>query len=208
MKDLVFIVADNNMLNVVGGLLPRYQSLSIRQISFSVFSHSEHDPGCLLSSHKFLIPFTNNFSHAIVMFDRVGCGKEGLNRDQLENIVENNLSINGWSDRAVSLVLDPELEIWIWKDSPHVSRALGWVNMTPNLNTWLFEQGFRSEDEFCPTRPKEAMEAALRRSRLPRSSSIYRQIAETVGIANCTNPTFLKLKVTLQQWFPPNSVDL
>ena len=58
---------------------------------------------------------------------------------------------------------------------------------------------------FChgkPVRPKEAAEAALRKVRRPRSSNIYRKLAEVVSLQLCTDPAFLKLKSILQNWFP------
>jgi hypothetical protein len=45
------------------------------------------------------------------------------------------------------------------------------------------------------------MEAALRHLRRPRSSSIYAQLAERVGLERCMDPAFIRLKEVLQSWF-------
>jgi hypothetical protein len=63
------------------------------------------------------------------------------------------------------------------------------------------QRGFLEEDELKPARPKEALEAALRVVRVPRSSAIYKALAEKVSLSRCTDPAFLKLKTVLQQWF-------
>lgn len=52
-----------------------------------------------------------------------------------------------------------------------------------------------------PVRPKEAMEDALRSVRLPRSSALYRQLAQQVSLSRCTDESFLKLRKILQTWF-------
>ncbi len=40
--------------------------------------------------------------------------------------------------------------------------------------------------------------------RKPRSSAIYRALAESVSFRRCIDPAFQKLVTTLQTWFPPN----
>ncbi len=42
----------------------------------------------------------------------------------------------------------------------------------------------------------------LRTARKPRSSSIYLELARSVGTERCTDPAFLKLKRCLREWFP------
>lgn len=63
------------------------------------------------------------------------------------------------------------------------------------------EQRFLLSDGSKPERPKEAMEQALRMVRLPRSSALYRQLAQQVSLARCTDASFLKFKALLQNWF-------
>jgi hypothetical protein len=200
-QDLVILVADRNMEAAISGIISRNNSLGIRRISYKVYPHVHRDPGCRLEGHLFLRPYAQSYSYAIVMFDREGCGQDHLSRDELEAGVEQNLFNTGWQGRAAALVLDPELEIWVWKDSPHVEAAFGWTGRQPNLRTWLSQKGYLRAGEQTPSRPKEAMEEALRIVRKPRSSAIYSQLAQTVGFRDCNNPTFMKLRNTLQQWF-------
>jgi len=83
-----------------------------------------------------------------------------------------------------------------------VDRALGWTGKSPSLRAWLVDQNYLARGEIKPARPKEAMEAALRHVRMPRSSSIYGNLAQHVGFGRCTDGAFQKLKETLQAWFP------
>jgi hypothetical protein len=200
MKDLVILVADKNMEFSIKGILSRPQALSIRQINFDIFVHPHHDPGCLNEGHHFLQSFLAQSRHALILFDREGCGRENLTRQQLEQIVENNLFHTGWQ-QAAAVVLDPELEIWVWNDSSHVAEILGWKNKQPDLNNWLIKKGFLQEGEIKPLKPKESMEVALKQVRKPRSSILYRQLAEKVSFRRCTDDAFYKFKTTLQNWF-------
>jgi hypothetical protein len=201
-KDVVILVADKNMQFALGGLLARHQTLGICQLTSDLYVHPERDPGCLLRSHVFLRPFIKGYAHALVMFDREGCGQEQLSRPILERQVEDLLSRSGWSERAAAIVLDPELEIWVWSDSPHVDSVLGWQGRQPDLRTWLRDHNFLDEQHAKPNRPKMAVEQALRSVRRPRSSSLYLQLAQSVSFNRCSDPAFLKLKTVLQKWFP------
>lgn len=99
------------------------------------------------------------------------------------------------------LVVEPELEVWLWGQSPHVARALGWDNLLP-LQTWLRDHGLWSQGALKPERPKECVEAALRQTGMRRSSSIYGEIARRVSLQGCQDQTFQKLCSVLRDWFP------
>lgn len=160
MKDLVVLAADGQIEFAVKGLLARNQSIGFREISFDIFVHPERDPGCLLRCHH-LRPFSRQYEYALVMFDREGCGKEESPRELLEIEIEKRLFDSGWDNRAVVIILDPELEIWVWSDSPEVASVLGWVGKYPQLSVWLQEEGYLGEHIRKPKRPKEAMEEAF-----------------------------------------------
>ena len=53
-KDLILLVADKNMEASLKGLLTRFRSLKLRQVTFDLYVHPERDPGCLLRAHDFL----------------------------------------------------------------------------------------------------------------------------------------------------------
>jgi hypothetical protein len=200
-KDLAFLVADKNMEGALRGLLSRPQSLGLREISYDLYVHPERDPGCLLRSHQFLRPFVHSYSHSLVLFDRDGCGQESLDRAALEQQVEARLFGAGWGERAAAVVIDPELEAWVWNDSPHVAMALGWEAGESSLKEWLRGKGWLPDGRTKPTQPKAAVEEALRVSRRPRSSSVYLQLAQRVSFDRCVDASFLKLRHVLSRWF-------
>lgn len=200
-KDIVALMADKNMELSIKGLLSRHNAFGIRPVTYDLYIHPERDPGCLLRSHNFLRPFANRYIHALVILDREGCGQDKSSPRELENQIEKLLSRSGWDNRAAAIVLDPELEVWVWSDSPQVELILGWEGKSPNLKTWLSDQGFLATQRIKPNRPKEVLEQALKLAHKPRSSSLYFQLAQSVNFNRCADPAFVKLKTTLKNWF-------
>lgn len=201
-KDLVILAADKDTEFAVRGLLSRHHSLGISKPDYDLYVHSKHDPGCLIGSPDFLRIFVNSHHRALVIFDREGCGKENLSREEIERDVENRLTANGWDDRCSVIVLDPEVEIWVWSDSPHVDRILGWENRQPSLNEWMTNQGHIRPGDIKPSRPKEVFLQALRMSEIPKSSGLFQQLAKSVSLDGCIDPSFQKLRTLLRGWFP------
>ncbi len=203
LHELVVLTADRNCEFALRGLLARPQSLGMRPISAWFLGHPDHDPGCYLTSHDVLRTSLGSASHAIVVFDHDGCGAEQHSRVELETRVEARLVLSGWPAGSCScIVMDPELECWVWSDSPHVDEALGWSGKRPALRAWLRDQGLWPAHRPKPENPKEAVELVLKTVQKSRSSSIYQRLAVKVSFERCVDPAFLKLKKTLQSWFP------
>ncbi|HUW62639.1 MAG TPA: hypothetical protein VMZ06_16650 [Candidatus Bathyarchaeia archaeon] len=202
-KDLVVLVADGTMKNALMGILNRPESIGIRTITFQIYPHHRHDPGCLLESHDFLSRLAGQFRHALVVFDKEGCGRESCSRGGLEAEVSLRLSESGWGERAQALVIDPELEAWVWSDSPHVESVLGWQGQNCSLSSWLKDRGYLEHESVKPQKPKEAMKEVLRLVKKPFSSAIHRELAEKVSLERCQDAAFQRLKTLLRQWFPP-----
>lgn len=201
--DLVVLVADKSMHLVMDALLTRRESLGIRDVAHEVYVHPGHDPGVYRRAHEFLRAYSRDFGFALVMFDREGCGSTD-DADTLSNRVQTQLDASGWGSRSVVIVPDPELEVWVWSDSPEIAEPLAWESREA-LVSFLEDRGLWQPGTPKPARPKEALEEALRESRTPRSASIYRKLAERVGIERCTDQWFARLKECLREWFPPSS---
>lgn len=203
MKDLIVLVADKNMEHTVRGLLQRPQALGVRAVDAEIFVHPRHDPGCVNEAHDFLRPFASSHRYALVLFDHDGSGREGIAPDALADEVRHRLEANGWPGRAEAIALAPELEVWVWSDSPQVAACLGWAERQPSLRDWLAATGQWPAGQAKPADPKRAMEAALREARKPRSSAIYLDLARKVSLRGHNEPAFLRFSQTLREWFPP-----
>jgi hypothetical protein len=201
LKDLITLTACKNAQFAMKGILSRDKSLRIRKLTAETFVHPERDPGCAKGGVDFLRSQTRRYRHAILMFDYEGCGLTG----PVGNVVtrlRSSLSTSGWGDRAEVILLNPELETWVWSDSPEVENVLGWAGRIPSLRAWLLDQGWiTSADQVKPSRPKEAVERVLREVDVKRSSNLYNELASRVSFNRCTDEAFLSLVAALQHWF-------
>lgn len=203
-NDLVVLVADTSIKAVVQAILERPKALQIREISFEIYVHPDRDPGCRTNPHAVLTrPLSTTFRCALVVFDRQGSGGESSEVAALETHVTDQLARAGWNDRAAAVAIDPELEVWVWADSPHVADALGWTGRDPALRDWLAERGVWPRQDAKPPDPKRAVEMALHKVHKPRSSSRYHRLAAKVSLARCTDPSFGRFRSQLQTWFSP-----
>lgn len=201
-RDLVVLVADKDMEQATRQLLLRCESFGISALTYEVYTHPARDNGCRTASHELLRPLASQYRFALVLFDREGSGRDEVDREQLEHRVEEQLEANGWGGRCGALVLVPELEIWVWTDSPELDQVIGWAGRQPSVREWLRLHGFTLNADGKPNRPKEALRAALRHARKQPSASLFAALAAKASLSRCTDPTFQKLKTTLQRWFP------
>lgn len=204
--DLVVVVPDKDTEQAFEGLLPRHQSLRIRLIRYKVIVHPNKDPGCYKSGDQLAAAFTREATHALVVFDLAWEGAPGSDPEALEREVEARLQPL-WGDRARCVVIDPELEAWVWSDSPHVESVLGWRGRAPNLRSWLQQEGLWPAGQPKPPDPERAFRRAVRVVSLPPSASLFRQLAEKVGLQRCSDPSFGRVTGILQSWFASESVD-
>lgn len=202
-EDLVVLVADKDMQMALEGILSRTRSIPIRPVRFQIYRHPERDPGCRGKGVEFLRGVQSRFAHALLLFDREGSGSGSVLRATMEAELESGLSQSGWGGRGRAIVIDPELEAWVWSDSPQVETTLGWTGASPSLRDWLHSEGFLGERSVKPRDPKTAYLAALKEKRIGRSASIFRELAETVSFDRCRDGAFRKLVATLREWFPP-----
>jgi len=203
--DLVLLVADKDMEYFVSGLLTRPNDIGISEINCNIIPYvSRHDPGCCRNSHNFLRAYSTTYSYALVLFDHHGSGRENDTVQIIQDDVEKDLSRSGWGNRAKAVVISPELENWIWSRSSRVAACLGWKGQSEKLGKWLEEKGEWAAESSKPEDPKRAVELALRKARKPRSSRIYRDLAERVSLEGCIDPAFLRLRNILREWFPRN----
>ena len=186
-------------------LFDRSEALGIRSFDFVIRRHPKRDAGCRADASNFLRQFLDTCDHALTVLDRHGCGSPS-SREEIEAELENNLERNGWDDRARAVVIDPELEAWVWANSPAVAEALGWGPEYAQLRSLLTTDGFWVEGSPKPSRPKAAMLRALRSAppatRRRRSARLFGEIAASISIRDCRDPAFQKLKDTLQAWYP------
>lgn len=203
--DLLCLVADKNMEAAIRELLSRPESLGIRAIECRLETHPRRDPGCFREGAEFLRGRHSEAERAMVVLDHAWAGVPADSGHELEALLEGQLAQTGDEGWAKAIVIEPELEAWVFSGSVHVSEALGWTDRSPTLREALASQSLWPEDHHKPTDPKAAMEWALRQVRMPRSSSIYGELASRVSTTNCTDRAFVRFRRILRDWFPASS---
>lgn len=199
-RELVILAADKNMEAAIQGILSRPKALGIRPVKPEIYRHPQKDPGCRTDGVDFLNAFADQYRYALLIFDFEGCGDDAIPASDLEQCLRDRLSIL-WQDKAEVIIIEPELDIWVWSDSPHVDAVLGWADQQQAMRTWLQNLGFLTQGSVKPERPKEALEAVMRLIRKPRSSSLYSDLAKKVSFRRCTDRSFVKLNNILRTWF-------
>jgi hypothetical protein len=199
MKDLVLLVADKNAHSALKGALGRSEALGIRPIECEFRVHPGRDGGTRRTGPEMLALERRRFKHALLVLDFEGCGTGLPNAAALEAELDGRLATH-WKQAAKSIVIEPELDVWVWGADNAVEAIIEWP-AGKSVREWLREQGFTFAANDKPTRPKEALEAALRIPALPRSSALYQTIAEKISLRRCGDEAFIRLRKQLIEWF-------
>jgi hypothetical protein len=198
MRDLVLLVPDKNTEFTVRGALTRHQALGIREIDFQIFVEQGRDGGVRRRGTQVLTVLVKRFSHALMVFDHEGCGSD-VAAGVLEAQLDNALSAV-WGDRAKAIIIEPEVDVWMWGSETHLRTTMNW-QFPESIRSWLATQLFTFNEDGKPVRPKEALDAAFRRAGVPRSSARYEHVAQRISLANCTDPAFLRFRASVVGWF-------
>ena len=203
-RDLAVLVADLDIENAIRGLLLQAANLNIKPPSFDIDRHFGRDPGCRKHAAEQLRPMLDRYRHALVVFDRDGCGSAN-SREIIQKEVETQLDANGWRGRAKAIVIAPELEAWIWNDAPQALRAMNWDKSYTELQKFLRSRNLWPKRSPKPPDPKAAMKATLRATGARRSPRVLFQLANEIDPRGCQDPAFNELMRTLREWFPQRS---
>jgi len=201
MKDLVILVPDKNTQFALKGALNRPEALGIRRITHEFRPHPGRDGGVRTTGVEVLARERARFSHALLLFDlEVSGAQEQQTAQDLEGELDAALDSH-WDLHAKAIVIAPELDIWLWGADTTLREILKWPEAA-TIRNWLQGRGFAFDTNAKPIRPKEALEALVPIHRQPRSSALYEKITSRISLQRCVDPAFLRLRDTLQRWFP------
>ncbi|WP_410820581.1 methylation-associated defense system protein MAD4 [Micromonospora sp. 050-3] len=210
MRDVIFLVADGSMQQLLHGFLGRpefHRSVGCQRFAFDprddVVVSPTKDPGVYRQGPEVLRRFRRSHDRAVIMLDNDWQGTPGP--EKIYNDLNQRMR-DTWAEFAVILI-EPELEAWVWQDNPRVAQAL---NCPANFRQILADSGHWPRDRAKPARPKEALEHLrdryrdLRRDghKVDRSPALFKRLAAGISVRGCVDPAFLKLRDTLRDWFP------
>ena len=208
MRDLVILTADSTMTHVLRAFFKRQhfeQSLGCGVIDIDPETEILHIPsftdgGLHTHAHELLRSYLTSHQHALVLLDKQFGGERPA--EIVRDDIAGNLRRNGWNDeshKALVIVIDPELEVWLWQDSPNVEHAIG---APIGLRDRLKEQGDWPEAHPKPLKPKETLQSQIKANRAGPPTQAYCRIASTVSPKRCQDPSFQDFRDQLRAWFP------
>ena len=205
MKDLVCVVADKQIGATLEELLLRRHALGIRPVEVEILLHPNHDSGCYSRPRELLDGYRQAAEHALIVLDHAWEGVPAKSGAALEGLIDKKLEEAGMAGWAAPVVIEPELEAWVFSASPHVPDVLGWKGSWSAFRETLEQRNLWSAADAKPADPKAAIEYVLGRTGKSRSASLFRRLARRVNTAGCQDRAFRRLKELLQAWFPPVS---
>ena len=211
MRDCVFLTADSTMKQALLGFLTRndcFRDYNLGTAPFKfdqnedLFSSATMDPGTYTTGEELLKPFQKTHKHAVVLLDAEWDGSPGA--DAIRTDLTARIKATGWAEDSFKvIVIDPELEAWIWQRNQRVASALKFNSVPEMVAAVKAAKIAWPEDQPKPSRPKEALEAvATKKRKIGYSSALHRSITASVTLVGCQDEAFLQLRHILQTWFP------
>ena len=159
------------------------------------------DGGIHRRAHELLRPYLRSHQNTLVILDKNFGGQ--LPAAVVREEILRNLTRNGWQMECVEVVvIDPELEVWLWqRGHPHIARAFRYNGAVP-LEEFLGVEGLWPSAALKPARPKEAASILLRQYRAGVRIVVYARIVENISVSGCQDPAFSLLANALRRWFP------
>jgi len=216
MKELLFRVADKCMAESIAGVFDRMaweHVIGCRRFEFDnrvgsgdiKVASGRNDPGLFSEGCELVRPFFGEYRRVVMIVDEDWKGSPKA--EKIEARLRDHLVRAGWShDDVLPLVVCPEVDVWLWSESPHSAAALGWPSWA-ELRPALEREGWIRPGQAKPDQPKEAADWALRHCghNARRSAALYRQVASKASIKRCEDTSLERLLNALRTWFPQES---
>jgi hypothetical protein len=201
MRDLALLVADKNMDYAMRGILSRPKALGIRAVDYEIRQHVGRDGGARTTGPETLSLLRQQFHHGILMLDWDGSGAKADTAIALEAELDQRLvDLWGKPDQTKVIVIDPEVDAWVWGADNALKDLLGWSGRKP-IRAWLRDRGYAFGANQKPVRPKEALEELMVKVDQPRSSDLYQKVTGKISLDKCRDPAFRRLREALCSWF-------
>lgn len=206
MKDLLVYTADADAQAVIQAILKRHQSLGIHEVDAEVKRHPLRDSGIIQSGAELVRMEKGHYGKVLLMWDYHGSGRERRQTvEQSRAEIQDKLDTYTWKGKSTTVILDPELEEWLWHNLPSIATHLRWSvpKLEQAIENFILSSG-HSRDVIFQDYPKELFEFVMRneakRTISPRD---FEQIAQRASLRDWeTSPSFRTLSKILKTWFP------
>lgn len=203
-RDVVFYVADGTMEAVFQKFLGKGAfegRLGCKSFSYDIARDPRStDGGLHRRAHLLLEGYKNTHEKVVVVLDQQFGGE--LPAEQVRQDIEANLEKSGWATGSYAvIVIDPELEVWLWQDNGHVEHAVGYKGQK-RLREHLADIGEWPNDQAKPSDPKASIQKLIKSNRAGPPMVVYSNIASNVSAKRCVDGAFQSMVDQLGGWFP------
>lgn len=214
MRDIIFHIADQHMEAGFRAFFARDNWHHVLGCSrFEIDPESERDifrrggytdGGIWKHAHNNLMLFKEDYRHAVIVLDADFEPHPGV--EKLREDITNNMLGAGWAEGSFCVVvIDKELEAWLWAPNVNVAKAFG-HNDFDQMRAALAQKNLWDEGAPKPNDLKAARDLAARLGGKRTGGPIFRGVFE--GISKracdlCQENGFITMRNALQTWFPP-----
>jgi hypothetical protein len=213
MRDVIFHVADKNMEEGLRAFFLRnnwHHALGCSRFEIDPESNmdlyrvaGDTDGGVWKHAHKNLQNFKDKYRYAVIMLDEDFDPHPGA--AVLRDDISNGMIASGWEEgRFAVIVIQPELEAWLWAPNANVARAFGHTTFT-EFRALLEAEGLWNMGDPKPQNLKGARDRAAKLGGKKTGSPLFRSVFAHVSrraLDDCQEPGLLALRMALIGWFP------
>ena len=201
-KDLIVLVADKDMEYALKGLLARPAALGIRSVNADILVHPQHDAACAQRGVPFLAGFSDQYEYGLLMFDHEGSGKEDIPALDLQKQINEEFLRSTWGTRARAIVLSPELESWVWSDSPTLTTWQGGkIEILRFVAGWPIRAGYKRTRP-NPGSPKRRSGQLCVRHKRPKARPCMSRLRTRFPCMDAATRRFMNSKAPCKVGFP------
>jgi hypothetical protein len=215
MRDVIFHLADPNMEAGFRAFFARDDWHYVLGCSrFKIDPESEQDiyrlggetdGGLRKRAHTNLTLFQHLYRHAVIVLDadfKPSPGAEALQKE-----ISANMLAAGWSQDAFCVVvIDKELEAWLWAPNINVAKAFGHEDFEA-MRRALADKKLWDAGSPKPNDLKAARDLAARLGGRKTGGPLFRGVFSGMSKRACDlcqESGFVTLRSALQRWFPPD----
>ena len=214
MRDVIFHLADEHMEKGLRAFFSRddwQYALGCKQFDIDPLSQQDifrvaghTDGGIWKHAGTNLRLFTDKYRFAVIVLDadfEPHPGADVLQEDIAKAMVE-----AGWDlERFAVIVIQPELEAWLWAPNLNVAKAFGHADFDVLRGNLERERLWTAGDP-KPHDLKRARDHAARLGGKKTGGPIFKGVFSEISkraCDRCVEPGFIALRAALRKWFPP-----
>ena len=213
MRDVIFHLADEHMEKGLKAFFSRddwHYAMACRKVDINTEGDADilRVPGCTdggtwKHAAENLVPFREKYTRAVIILDADFEPHPGA--DVLQRDVTADMLASGWAaERFAVVVIQPELEAWLWAPNINVALAFGHKDFD-QLRGALEKEKLWNPGEPKPHDIKRARDRAARLGGKKTGGPIFKGVFNAISkkaLDRCVEPGFQVMRAAMQAWFP------